>query len=87
MADTTYARTMAEMPQDDRLEVTIDAAALTQQGVVSHRQYDILCRRTAGESHAMIGVALGLSRQRVAQIEVRALQIMNQEAEKGDTHS
>jgi len=87
MADTTYARTMAEMPQDDRLEVTIDAAALTQQGVVSHRQYDILSRRTAGESHAMIGAALGLSRQRVAQIEVRALQIMNQEAEKGDTHS
>ena len=87
MADTTYARTMAEMSQDERLEATIDAAALTQYGVVSHRQYDILCRRTAGESHATIAEALGLSRQRVAQIEVRTLEIMNQEAEKGDTHS
>jgi|LakMenEpi03Aug12_release.lakeMendotaPanAssembly.Ray.scaffolds.fasta_scaffold334560_2 DNA-directed RNA polymerase sigma subunit (sigma70/sigma32) len=87
MADTTYARTMAEMSQDDRVETTLDAAALTQQGLVTRRQYDILWLRTAGESHAMIGEALGLSRQRVAQIEVRTLEIMNQEAEKGDTHS
>lgn len=87
MAERVYPLTLARSVLAARLEIATDAAALTQRGALTDRQYDILCRRTAGESHGTIGASLGLSRQRVAQIETRTLAIMNAEAEKGDDRS
>lgn len=87
MSETAYTHTLAGMPHEDRLAAARDAAALMQRGVITDRQYDIMCRRAYGASHATIAAALGLSRQRVAQIEKRTLAIMNAEAEKGDARS